>query len=76
MGAAAEAAERRKRATNDLKCVELSWVCVPLAVETYCNWGEEARQTFTLLVTRLALNSSHHKARVIKDIFGKLNITW
>ena len=40
VGAAAEAAENRK-------------VCVPLAVETYCNWGEEARRTFALLATRL-----------------------
>ena len=75
VGAAAEAAERRKHAANDPKCAELGWVCVPLAVETYCNWGEEARQAFTLLSTRLALDSSHHKARVINGMFGRLNIT-
>ena len=46
VGAAAEAVERRKHAANDPKCAELGWVCVPLAVGTYCNWGEEARQTF------------------------------
>ena len=65
VGAAAEAAERRKHAANDPKCTELGWVCVPLAVETYCNWGEEARQTFTLLTTHLALDSSscHHTTK-------------
>ena len=67
------AAERRKHAANDPKCAELGWVCVPLAVETYCNWSEEA---ITLLATRLALDSSScHKARVINDMFGRLNIT-
>ena len=47
-----------------------------LAVETYCNWGEEARGTFALLATRLAFgSSSFRKARVISDMFGRLNIT-
>ena len=44
VGAAAEAAENRKHTANDPKCAELGWRCVPLAVETYCNWGEEARK--------------------------------
>ena len=30
--------ERRKHTANDPKCAELGWVCVPLAVETYCYW--------------------------------------
>ena len=76
VGAAAEAAENRKHTANDPKCAELGWRCVPLAVETYCNWGEEARRTFTLLATRLAFgSSSFRKARVISDMFGRLNIT-
>ena len=42
----------------------------------YCNWGEEARGTFSLLATRLAFgSSSFRKARVISDMFGRLNIT-
>ena len=72
---AAEAAEKRKHTANDPKCAELGWVCVPLAVESYCNWGEEARRTFALLAARLAFGSSFHKARVISDMFGRLNIT-
>ena len=70
VGAAAEAAENT---ANDPKCAELGWRCVPLAVETYCNWGEEARRTFTLLATCLAFGSSSFcKA---SDMFGRLNIT-
>ena len=66
----------RKHTANDPKCAELGWRCVPLAVETYCNWGEEARGTFALLATRLAFgSSSFRKARVISDMFGRLNIT-
>ena len=62
--------------SDDPKCAELGWRCVPLAVETYCNWGEEARGTFALLATRLAFgSSSFRKARVISDMFGRLNVT-
>ena len=57
------AAERRKHTANDPKCAELGWVCVLYI------WGEEARETFVLLVTPLAMgSSSSHKARVISDI--------
>ena len=41
-GAAARSAEERKHRANDVKCAELGWSCVPLAVETYGAWGDEA----------------------------------
>ena len=47
-GAAVEEAEARKHRTNDPKCSELGWVCIPLAVETYGNWGREAQSTFSI----------------------------
>ena len=74
VGAAAEAAENRKHTANDPKCAELGRRCVPLAVETYCNCGEKARRTFTLLATHLAIgSSSFRKDRVISDMFGRLH---
>ena len=45
-GAASAAAEARKMLTNGPKCQELGWTCIPLAVETFCNWGKEAHLTF------------------------------
>ena len=36
---AAVVAEFRKHVANDPKCVELGWTCVPLAGETYGDWG-------------------------------------
>eukprot|EP00731_Ephydatia_muelleri_P037802 Em0566g4a len=45
--AAALAAEVRKLHSNGLKCQELGWSCIPLAVETYGNWGKEAHDTFS-----------------------------
>ena len=41
-GVAALSAETRKHAANDPKCRELGWMCIPMAVETYGNWGREA----------------------------------
>eukprot|EP00731_Ephydatia_muelleri_P023207 Em0015g790a len=47
-GAAALAADTRKHIANDKRCQELGWAaCVPIAVETYGNWGQEAKQTFS-----------------------------
>ena len=41
-GATVEAAELGKHTTNDTKCAELRWVCIPLVVESYGAWGREA----------------------------------
>ena len=43
-GAAGRVAEARKHTTNDAKCQDLGWLCIPLAVETYGNWGKEAHE--------------------------------
>ena len=73
-GAAAAASEQRKHIANDPKCQELGWVCVPLAVETYGNWGSEAHTTFTRLATRLAICVSLPKSKVTADLFGRLSL--
>ena len=65
VGAAALEAEGRKHRANDPKCSELGWVCVPLTVETYGNWGKEAHAT----------TSSCHKSQVLGEMYGRLNFT-
>ena len=72
-GAAAAASEQRKHIANDPKCQELSWVCVPLAVETYGNWGREAHTTFIRLAIQLAICVSLPKSKVTADLFGRLS---
>ena len=42
-GVAAYTAECRKHSSNDPKCQELGWVCIPLVVETYHNWGKRPK---------------------------------
>ena len=75
VGAAALEAEVRKHRANDPKCSELGWVCVLLAVETYCNWGKEAHTTFSRLTSCIAITSSCHKSLVLAEIYGRLNFT-
>ena len=70
-GAAAAASEH---IASDPKCQELGWVCVPLAVETYGNWGRETHTTFTHLATRLAICASLPKSRVTADLNGRLSL--
>ena len=73
-GAAAAAREQRKHIANGPKCQELGWVCVPLAVETYGNWGRETHITFPRLATRLAICVSLLKSKVTADLFGRLSL--
>ena len=40
-GVAAANAESRKNDANDPKCVELGWICIPLAVDAYGNSGKD-----------------------------------
>ena len=72
---AGAAGEQRKYIANDPKCQELGCMCVPLAVETYGNWGREAHTTFTHLATRLAICVSLPKRRSLPaDLFGRLSL--
>ena len=71
---AGAAGEQCKYITNDPKCQELGWLCVPLAVKTYGNWGREAHTTFTRLATRLAICVSLPKSKVTTDLFGRLSL--
>ena len=50
----AAAVESPKHISNGSKCQELCRVCVPMAVETYGNWGREAHITLSSLASRLA----------------------
>ena len=74
-GIAALSAETRKHKANDPKCSEQGCVCVPLAVETYGNWGKEARDTFSRLATQLAIGSPNSKSSCVYEIYSRLNLT-
>ncbi|KAL5506067.1 hypothetical protein EMCRGX_G007638 [Ephydatia muelleri] len=74
-GTAALFAEQRKHQVNDPKCDTLGWKCILLAVESYGNWGLEARQAFSHLASRLSFGIGHQKSKLLVDIYGRLNVT-
>ena len=61
------AAESRK---HDTKCSELG--CIPLAVETYGAWGEEACNAFSYIAMREAILTNCSKSQVLGDLYGRL----
>eukprot|EP00731_Ephydatia_muelleri_P022813 Em0015g396a len=74
-GAAVLAADTRKLHSNGPKCQELGWSCIPLAVETYGNWGKETQDTISRLASHLAIHQSSPKSSVVAEIYGRLDMT-
>ena len=73
-GSTAQVAENRKHASNDTKCSELGWVCVPLAVEVYGCWGPEAQTNLSRLPARLAIRLNCCKSQATSALYGRLNL--
>eukprot|EP00731_Ephydatia_muelleri_P037154 Em0403g3a len=57
-GSAALLAENRKHNSSDTKCDELGWACIPLVVETYGCWGDEAVAALSKLAGRLSVRNN------------------
>ena len=72
---AAMQAEQRKHHSNDAKCGELSWVCIPLVVVSYGSWGPEAQRSLSRLARRLATRLGQPKSVTTNLIYGRLNLT-
>ena len=73
-GSSARVSEQRKHASNDVKCSELGWSCIPLAVETYGCWGAEARLHLSRLASRLAARLYCSKSHATSTLYGRLNL--
>ncbi|KAL5487232.1 hypothetical protein EMCRGX_G019809 [Ephydatia muelleri] len=73
-GSSARISEQRKHASNDVKCSELGWSCIPLAVETYGCWGAEARLHFSRFASRLAARLNCSKSHATSTLYGRLNL--
>ena len=70
-GSVAQSAEAHKHRANDPKCMG----GVYLAVETYVNWGKEAKDTFSRLATWLAIDSHKSKSSHVFELYSTLSLT-
>ena len=50
-------------------------MCIPLAVESYGNWGMEARSTLKRLASLIAIYESRIMASVSSELYGHLNLS-
>ena len=73
-GSTASAAEARKHASNDAKRNRLGWVCIPLAVETYGCFGDEAIKCLDRLAARIATRTARSKSLAVSALYGRLSI--
>ena len=74
VGSSARVSEQRRHASNDVKCSELGWSCLPLAVETYGCGGAEARLHLSRLASRLAARLNCSKSHATSTLYGRLNL--
>jgi hypothetical protein len=63
-----------KHNKNDPKCTELGWVCIPLSVDLYGRWGDEAHQSFAEIASRLAVQKRLSNASALTSIYNHLGI--
>ena len=73
-GVVAYTAVCQKHSSSDPKYQELGWVCVPLEVESYGNWGKETQNSFSRQASILSISQHCPKAKVMSEIYGRLNI--
>ena len=73
-GDAVTVAEREKHAHNDPKCAELHWQCVPLAVDSYGQWGDEAHFAFTEIALRLSKRTKVTVSSAQHSLYNTLGV--
>ena len=69
-----ERAAVRKHEENDDKCAALGWVCVPLAVDTYGQWCDEAHRAFAEIAIRLSTRTKVTFSSALSSIFNTLGV--
>ena len=63
-----------KHDENDPKCGLLGWICVPLVVDSYGQWGDEAHLAFNEFAIRLSVRTKVTFSRARSSIFNTLGV--
>ena len=69
------AAEESKHRNNDKKCEDLGWVCIPLAVDSYGQWGEQAHKCFSDIANVLSVRMKTSFGVALTSIYNVLGVT-
>ena len=73
-GSTAEKGERDKHLKNDSPCNERGWSCIPLVVETYGGWGQEAVSMFARLSKLLSLRQRQSCSAALNELYCHLSV--
>ena len=73
-GSTAEKGERNKHLMNDGPCNERGWSCIPLVVETYGGWGQEAVSMFARLSKLLSLRQRQSCSAALNELYCHLSV--
>ena len=74
-GNSAEVGEIEKHAKNDQMCARLGWTCIPLVVEVYGGWGCEAKECYSRLSKRLAMQVGICETEALCQMYCLLAVT-
>jgi len=64
----------KKHSENDAKCLALGWTCLPLAVDSYGQWCEEAHTLFSQIAMRLSVQTKVKFSAALSSIHNSLGI--
>ena len=73
-GSTAEKGERDKHLKNDGPCNERGWSCIPLVVEVYGGWGQEAVSMFAHLSKLLSLRQRQSRSAALNELYCHLSV--
>ena len=73
-GHAAEMGEEAKHSANDEACALRGWSCIPLVVEVFGGWGNEAIDVLTKLSKKMATQLCQLLIEVTSTIYSRLSL--
>ena len=74
-GHAAEMGEEAKHSRNDETCALRGWSCIPLVVEVFGGWGNEAINVLLTISKKVAMHLCRPLNEVISNIYSRLSLT-
>ena len=67
-------AAQKKHTENDPKCADLGWTCVPLAIDSYGRWCDEAHTAFNEVAVRLSTRTKVSFSSALSSIYNSLSL--
>ena len=71
---AAEMGEKSKHSANDKACALRGWSCIPMVVEVFGGWGNEAIDVLTKLSKKMATQLCRPLIEVTSTIYSRLSL--